>query len=71
MLFKSHGDVQSFSIGELFKAKDVAASLHRIEQPAALSMKPSDLYQQIKQIAEKRFRYSLPEKQSELKCLFT
>lgn len=62
MLFKPQGDVQSFSIDELFKSKDVATNLHKIEQPAALILKPSELYQRIREIALKRFGYTLPEK---------
>jgi hypothetical protein len=44
MLFRPQGDVQSFSLEELFKSKDVANSLYNIEQPVALKLKPSELY---------------------------
>ena len=71
MLFRPQGEVPTFKLEELFKSKDVANSLYLIEQPAALSLKPAELYQRIKEIASKRFGYTLPEKQSELKCLST
>lgn len=32
-------------------------------------MKPSELYERIKYIAQKRYSYDLPEKQTDLKCL--
>ena len=71
MLFKPHGEVPTFHLEELFKTKDVASGLYKIEKPAALSLTPQKLYQRIKDIATKRFAYTLPEKQSELKSLAT
>jgi hypothetical protein len=40
-----------------------------IEKPSILSKKPIDLYNEIKYVAEKRYRYNLPENQTELECL--
>lgn len=40
MLFRPQGDVNPFTIDELFKSKEVANSLYKLELPAALSLKP-------------------------------
>ncbi len=65
MLFKqSQGDIQNFQIDELFKEKTISQGLITIERPTVLSMKPQDLYQQIKHLAKWRYDFDLPESQS-------
>ena len=71
MLFRPLGSEDSvpFSISELFKNKTVATSLIKLEQPEVLSLKPAQLFEKIRIIAAKRYGYTLPENQTDLKCL--
>ena len=69
MLFKPQQDIQQFSIDELFKEEGVAKSLYKIDLPFSLKMKPSDLYERIKEVAQKRYSHNLPENQKDLGCL--
>lgn len=69
MLFKQNQELQNFSIDELFKEKSISSNLYVVERPAALSLKPAELYQRIREVALKRFSYELPELQTDLKCL--
>lgn len=69
MLFKQNQELQNFSIDELFKDSSIAKGILYIEKPQALSLKPVDLYTKIKELAQKRYGYELPEKQTDLKCL--
>lgn len=69
MLFKPNQDVPTFVINELFKEDSVSKTILKIDLPSSLSLKPSDLYNRIRDIATKRYGYELPLSQTELKCL--
>jgi hypothetical protein len=69
MLFKQYQDLQSFTIDELFKEKSISSSLFVVEKASALTLKPQDFYQRIREVALKRFSYDLPAQQTDLKCL--
>ncbi len=69
MLFRSNQDADLFNVDELFKEKSISQNLLTIEKPKALALKPSELYQRIKDIALWRYKYTLPENQTDLKCL--
>jgi hypothetical protein len=61
MLFKQNQEISSFSLDELFKEQAVATSLFTIPLPPCLNLKPSEIYERIRQIAAKRFNFILPE----------
>mmetsp|Transcript_66396 Transcript_66396/g.91958 ORF Transcript_66396/g.91958 Transcript_66396/m.91958 type:complete len:90 (+) Transcript_66396:451-720(+) len=44
-------------------------NLHKIDLPEILNIKPKELYNHIKQIANKRYQCSLPGSQIDLLCL--
>lgn len=69
MLFKTQHDATTFSIDDLFKEERISKSLHKIDIPESLKLKPKELYERLKDIAQKRYGFKLPEKQVDLACL--
>lgn len=59
----------NFTLDELFKEKSLSTNLFLLQKPTALSLRPQDLYEKIREIALKRYSYQLPESQTDLKCL--
>lgn len=69
LLKQGAGDIQPFFIDGLFIDTQIFKGLLPLEQPATLSLKPSELYAKLRIIARQRYGYDLPANQSELKCL--
>ena len=69
MLLKQGSDIQPFFIDGLFIDNQIFKGLLPLEQPKALSLKPSELYSVLRIIAKQRYGFELPERQQELKCL--
>lgn len=58
-----------FHLEGLFSDTAVFKHLLPAAQPAALNLKPSELYTKLRLVARQRYSLALPEKQSDLKCL--
>ena len=69
MLFKQSQEPANFKMDDIFKNPIISKGLIKIEKPAVLNMKPAELYARIKDIAQKRYGLTLPENQTELRCL--
>ena len=67
MLLRTSGaDIQPFAVEGLFLDTAVFKGLLKIEEPSVLTMKPRDLYAQIRKVALHRYSMELPEKQQDL-----
>lgn len=59
------------AIDSIFKNKQVANQLLKLEVPGHLSLKPSNVAHKMQEIAKYRYNYELPEKVHELNCFAT
>lgn len=68
ILFQPSVEAEEFSLSSLFTNSYFAEGLNRVEYSNVLKLTPAQLYAQIREIAEARFGYQLPE-QKKLACL--
>ena len=71
ILFKGENAEQQdeFQVSDLFQSSIISSSLHRLVPPSALNLTPDELYQEIRNIAQIRFGFSIPEDLKEFACL--
>lgn len=68
ILFRPTSDVEAFSVKEFFQNRYFAQGLNKVDVSGVFRATPSLLFGQIKEIAEARFGYTLPD-QKKLLCL--
>ena len=67
-MFKTPFDDHNFDTDQLFAEPSVSFNVVGCEIPDALKMTPKKLYQQIRELAEKRYKYFvLPKKLTQLR----
>jgi hypothetical protein len=70
MLLRQGGaDIQPFEIDGLFIDAQIFKGLLPLEEPATLTLKPSELFAKLRIVSRQRYGLELPVRQSELRCL--
>ena len=70
LLFSGGFEPLTCDSSELFNEFDVFMNVQESPIPESISLTPKRLFQEIKQLAEKRYQYMiLPKKQHQLTCL--
>jgi len=59
VLFAS--DVAEFKLSELFTSPTLSRSLNKLAVAPCLSLTPAQIFNEIKEVANKRFNHQLPE----------
>lgn len=62
---------EEFKVSELFTLPLISTGLIRLYTPKGVTIRPSEIYDEIKQIAKSRFGHGLPEDPRKLKCMST
>lgn len=64
-----HEDHEEFKVTDLFSLPIISTGLYRLYEPKGLSLKPSEIYAEVRAIAKARFSHDLPEDPKKLICL--
>jgi hypothetical protein len=64
-----HEEPEEFNVSDLFSLPIISTGLYRLYTPKGLTLKPSEIYAEVRAIAKARFSYDLPEDSKKLICL--
>ena len=68
LLFAYSQNQEDFEVSEIFLEPSISLSVVKSPESPALSLTPRQLFQEIRSLAEKRYKYTLlPKKQVQLK----
>ena len=59
LMFKAQSDTLSFNATELFKEPEIALGVVESQKMDVFDLTPKQLYQEIRKLAEQRYRYTL------------
>lgn len=62
-------ELEEFKIGDLFSLPIISTGLYRLYLPRGLTLKPSEIYAEIREVAKARFGHDLPEDPKKIICL--
>lgn len=58
-MFSSKDQYEEFEVNEIFMEPQISLSVAKSPESAVLGMAPRHIYQEIKNLAEKRYQYNL------------
>jgi hypothetical protein len=68
-IFPGQEESEEFKLQELFSLPIISTGLFRLSLAKGLTLKPSEIYTEIKGVAKARFSHDLPDDSKKLTCL--